>query len=152
MAGLNRAGNLFVGILLVVASALCAVAAEEKIASPIPLEKGSRWVYEAKVKWTPVAGTGRTRVRSARIKWTTEVLDCVQGNSTRAAVVHAFPMEILGLDPVKPVGYTVLIATSNRLYFASAKSPRKATALAPSNDYFRVCNGDSGEFSPLDLR
>ena len=117
-------------MLLVVALTFCAAAVEEKTASPIPLEKGTRWVYEAKVKWTPMAGTGRTGVQSARIKWTTEVLDCVKGNSVRAAIVYAFPMDILGMDPVKPDGYTVLIETTNCLYSASADSARKASELA----------------------
>jgi hypothetical protein len=114
----------------VVGFAFCAGAVEGTSASPIPLEKGTRWVYEAKAKWTPVAGSGRTGVQSARIKWTAEVLDCVQGKTVRAAVVHAFPMEILGMDPEKPDGYTVLVETSNRLYSASADSVRKARKLA----------------------
>jgi hypothetical protein len=30
----------------------------EREHSPIPLEKGTQWIYEAKVQWTPVAGDG----------------------------------------------------------------------------------------------
>ena len=107
-----------------------AFATEEKPASPIPLEKGTRWVYEAKVKWTPEAGSGLSGVQSNRIKWTSQVVSCVQGKSARAAVIRAFPMEILGMDPVKPTGYTVLVETSNKLYSASAESARHANKLA----------------------
>jgi hypothetical protein len=117
-------------ILLLTALSFGAGAVEEKTVSPIPLDKGTRWVYEANVKWTPFADTGLTGIQSARIKWTTEVVDSVQGKSVRAAVVHAFPMEILGMDPAKPDGYTVLIETSNRLYSASADTAAKASKLA----------------------
>lgn len=112
------------------APVLSAVAADGETTSPIPLERGTKWVYAAEVKWTPLARDGHPAIQSARMKWTTEVLDCVQGNSVRAAVVYAFPTGILGLDPVKPEGYTVLIEASNRLYSASAHSARKARKLA----------------------
>jgi hypothetical protein len=118
-------------ILLPAATFACgAVAAEEMPASLIPLEKGTCWVYEARVKWTPVADSGQSGVQSDRIRWTSQVLSCVQGKSARAAVIRGFPTEILGMDPVKPAGYTVLVQTSNRLYSVSGESARHAGKLA----------------------
>jgi hypothetical protein len=107
-----------------------ALAAEDRAFCPIPLEKGTKWVYEAQVKWTPVAGSGLKGVQAARLKWTAEVVASVPGKSARAAVVHAFPMEVLGMDPAEPKGYTVLVATSNRLYSAEADTAREAVKLA----------------------
>ena len=91
---------------------------------------GTRWVYEADIKWTPVDGSGLTGVQGNRVEWTCEVLDCVQGKFARAAVVHAFPMDILGMDPEKPEGYTVLVETSAKLYSVSVKTVREASELA----------------------
>lgn len=125
-----RAARLLLSLLPVAAFACGTVAAVERPGSPIPLEKGTRWVYEARVRWTPVSGSGQTGVQSNRLEWTSEVVDCIRGKSTRAAVVHAFPMDILGMDPVKPTGYTVLVETGNKLYSAPAKTARQASKLA----------------------
>lgn len=116
--------------LLLVGYALGSTGAERQTASPLPFEKGTRWVYEADVQWTPVEGSGQSGVRSARLKWTTEILECVQGRSARAAVIHAFPTEVLGMDPETPRGYTILIACSNAVYRTSAPSARKAGRVA----------------------
>lgn len=108
-ARIIRAWRLTSVILSVAALAFDARAAEKRNASPIPLDKGTRWVYEAQAKWTPAAGDGLAGTQSARIRWTAEVVSCVQSNSVCAAVVHAFPMELLGMAPAKPKGYTVLV-------------------------------------------
>jgi hypothetical protein len=118
------------GSLLAAALVCGTFAADQKTTSPIPLAKGTRWVYAANIKWTPVAGSGLASVQSNHVEWTSEVLDCFQGKFARAAVVHAFPMDILGMDPEKPTGCTVLAETGNRLYSASAKTASKARKLA----------------------
>lgn len=46
-------------ILVVMASVgMAPLFTAEPMRSPIPLEEGTQWIYEAKVEWTPVAGDG----------------------------------------------------------------------------------------------
>jgi hypothetical protein len=59
-----------------------------------------------------------------------KVLETVDGPAARAAVVHACPDEIAGMDPAVPNGYSVLIETSNRLSRVPARGKREAVAVA----------------------
>src|SRR5215471_14292782 len=114
-------------ILLISALATGCIFAAERASSPIPLEQGTQWVYEAKVQWTPVDAPG---VRSARFKWTAEVVETIESKTARAAVVHAWPDEAAGMDPAQPCGYSVILECSNRLYRVQAKDKQEAGRLA----------------------
>lgn len=121
---------------LLVLACVCGAAtrgsvAGENSSSVIPLEKGTRWTYEAKVEWTPVAGSpDGPGIKAATLRWTTEVLECLRGSFATAAVVRAFPTEVLGMDPATPNGWKVLVATSNRVLSLQCENLAQATRLA----------------------
>ncbi len=101
----------------------------------IPLQPGTRWVYEADVRWTPVAGekgTQRLGIQSARLRWTNEVLFCVTRRTARAAVLHRFPTEVLGMDPEVPRNHLVLVETTNQIIQVPARNLSHARQLAKS--------------------
>lgn len=106
------------------------VFAAERLPSPIPLAEGTRWTYEATVKWTSVAGEGPSGIRTGRFQWTASIVKCIEGKNRRAAVIHAWPDELIGVDPAPPAGYGVLLESGNRLYRFRADNQLQAERLA----------------------
>lgn len=110
--------------------AMTSLLAGERATSPIPWEEGTQWIYEAKVQWTPVAGEGSPGVRSNQFRWTARIEKCVDGKVARAAVIHAWPDEVAGMDPELPTGYGVLLESGNRLFRLNAQNKAEAGRLA----------------------
>jgi hypothetical protein len=96
-------------------------------ACPVPMEKGTRWVYEGKVKWTVL---GSAKVKMARIRWVSEVMHSFQGANARAAVVRGFPDELAWYEPEQTAGFSVLLSVSNRMYCLKADGESRAKGLA----------------------
>jgi len=111
---------------------------------PIPIEKGIQWVYEGKVEWT---GIGFGGVKTAKIRWITEVVDVFKGTNAQAAVVRGFPSELVAYDPGQIPGFTVLLSLSNRVYCFSANAEKQATSLA--RRYSQVPSSVPGDFEAL---
>lgn len=120
----------FLILVAVISARVVSLPAAAPARSPIPLEKGTQWIYEARVQWTPVAGDGPPGVRSNRFQWTASIVESIKGNTARAAVVHAWPDEVAGMDPVRPTGYSVLLESSNRLYRVRCNTKAQAGRLA----------------------
>jgi hypothetical protein len=94
---------------------------------PIPLEKGTRWIYEGKVKWTPSEGGA---AKSSRIRWVTEVLEAFTSSNIVSAVVRGFPDELTWYEPGQIPGFCVLLDVGDKLYRMSAPGRDQAKALA----------------------
>lgn len=120
----------FLSLVVLASMAMIPLLAGERVLSPIPLEEGTQWVYEAQVQWTPVAGKGPPGVRSNQFRWTANVVECVEGKGARAAVIHAWPDEVAGMDPEFPTSYAVLLESGNRLYRLLARNKSEAGRLA----------------------
>lgn len=131
--GRAQISALLLGFLLAALPASVVAGTPPPEACLIPLESGTRWVYEAEVRWTPVAGekgTQRPGIQSARLRWTNEVLFCVTGRTARAAVLHRFPTEVLGMDPEVPRNHSVLVETANQIIQVPARNLSHARQLA----------------------
>jgi hypothetical protein len=104
-----------------------AVAALAASSCPIPLEMATQWTYEGRVEWTP---SGSGKVKSAQVRWVSEVVDLVESSSGRAAVVRGFPDELAWYEPGQSPGFCVLLSASNRVYRLRADGQNQARALA----------------------
>jgi hypothetical protein len=114
-------------VLLTIGLELRAAAALAPDSCPIPLQKGTQWVYEGKVEWT---GTGLSGAQTVKIRWIAEVLDVFKGTNTQAAVVKGFPSELAAYDPSQTPGFTVLLTLSNQMYCISVNGETQARTLA----------------------
>ena len=104
-----------------------AVAAVAGSSCPIPLERGTQWTYEGRVEWTE---SGSGKVKSAQVRWVSEVVDLVGSSGVRAAVVRGFPDELAWYEPGQSPGFCVLLSASNRVYRLRADGQNQARALA----------------------
>ena len=101
--------------------------ASPPVPCPIPLEKGTSWTYEGKVKWT-IADSAM--VRSTNVHWVMEVIETKENESGRVAVVRGFPDELAWYEPHQSPRFSVILSVSNRICRVAAKSEREAEELA----------------------
>ena len=94
---------------------------------PIPLKKGTQWVYEGTVKWTVL---NSAKVKSARIRWVTEVVESVVGTNGLAGVVRGFPDELAWYEPGQSPSYCVFLHSGNKVYRLQADGENHAKTLA----------------------
>jgi hypothetical protein len=95
--------------------------------SVLPLAVGARWIYSGKVEWTV---PNSAKVERAEIRWVTEVVEIVEGQGRRAAVIRGFPDELAWYEPQQSPGFCVLLGMHDRMYRLRAKGERQARALA----------------------
>jgi len=97
------------------------------ISCPLPLEKGTQWNYEGKVEWTVPSSS---KIKSANIRWTSEVVDSFKGSNLQAVVIRGFPDELAWYEPGQTPGFCVLFCVSNRVYRLRADGENGAKSLA----------------------
>ena len=114
-------------ILVMLGSDICAAAASVTSLCPFPLEKGTKWVYEGKVEWT---APGSAKVRTANIRWVSEVHASFTGTNVRAAVVSGFPDELAWYEPGQTPGFCVPLIVKDRVYRFETDGKNQATRLA----------------------
>jgi len=79
-----------------------------------PLEKGTYWVYEGNVVWT---APNSTTVQRQSVKWRMEVTDVISRDLLVVAVLKGYPRDLLGFDPKKEPGVSVIIQVSGRKHY-----------------------------------
>jgi len=77
----------------------------------MPLRTGVRWVYRGKVEWTV-----GTEVKSAPVRWTTEVVATFKGRGSLVAVIRDFPRRLAWWSPAEPHHYDIVLSTGQHLY------------------------------------
>ena len=102
------------------------VMAMPPVPSPIPLEKGTRWIYEGEIK-TALAGS--STVYSTNITWVMEIIDSSKSTNALAAVVSGFPDELPWYEPGQTPGFCVLLNFRNRVYQFKAKDEKEAQSI-----------------------
>jgi hypothetical protein len=113
------------GIIGLIWSVLTAAA--EPAGSPLPLEKGMRWSYEGKVEWTGLNSAG---IFSTNVHWVMEVVDSMEKDMVRAAVVRGLLTELAWYEPNQMPGFTVLVSITNQVYRIPAASEQDSKNLA----------------------
>jgi hypothetical protein len=106
--------------------ALAAVVAGLGTASqpcPIPLEQGTSWVYEGEVSWTL---ENSAIVKSAQMRWISEVMKSFHIAGTCAALVRGWPDELAWFEPGHAPGLTLLAMQGNRLLRFSVSTEQEA--------------------------
>ncbi len=79
------------------------------------------------MEWTE---SGSGKVKSAQVRWVSEVVDLVESSSGRAAVVRGFPDELAWYEPGQSPGFCVLLSASNRVCRLRADGQNRARGLA----------------------
>ena len=104
--------------LLLLLPKVCA--AQER--SIYPLNEGTIWIYSGSADWT-VPNTSPGRVRSGKLRWTTEVVKTFSAPGVTAAVMKGFPFELAWYDPTETIpGYSVIVETGEGLYHAYVRN------------------------------
>jgi hypothetical protein len=114
-------------LALLTAGAICpgtGLNAAPPVLSPIPLEKGNRWIFEGKIETTL---TGSSKVYTTNICWAMEVVDSNKSTNVQAAIVRGFPDELPWFEPGHVPGYCVLLNFSNRVYQLKMPDEKEAT-------------------------
>jgi len=142
-----RTGNVRLIVLLVWAGIVLHAFPAAALTSPIPLGRGTKWVYEGEVVWTPIAGTyprlPGTKLTSedgvswtvlkpsdgaqrAHVRWTTEVIDSFESKYGKVAVIRGYPDNLAWGEPDRPPTYCVLINITNGVYRIKARNREEA--------------------------
>ena len=117
------------GFLLLAAGLVCIASelmAAPPVSSPIPLEKGNRWIYEGKIGTTL---SGSSTVYTTNISWMMEVVDSIKSTNAQAAIVSGFPDELSWYEPAQVPGFCVLLNFSNHVYQFKAPNEKQARAI-----------------------
>jgi hypothetical protein len=96
------------------------------VASPIPLETGSRWTYEGKIE-TALSGSATTLVTN--ISWVMEIIDSKKNSTAQAAIVRGFPDELPWYEPAQVPGFCVLLNFSNHVYQFKSPDEKQARSI-----------------------
>ncbi len=101
-------------IVILAAVALGAVSAH---AAPLllPMHVGDVWTYDAEVEWTV---KDKSTTMTAKLPWTTKVVDVIDGPGGRGVVVQDFVFHLAWLDPAAPraPSFDVIAISSNGLW------------------------------------
>ncbi len=125
MGSMFRAGLYFSPTIELICGAVTAIASP--VETPLPLEKGMRWVYEGKVEWTVM---NSTTVLSTNIHWVMEVVDVIENGAVRASLVRGLPDELAWYEPSRMPDFAVLVSITNHVYRVPANNEQDGKYLA----------------------
>jgi len=117
---------------------------------PVPLEQGTVWVYEGQVSWTV---PNSAEVRSAPLRWVTEVVESFDTLECRAALVRGWPDELVGYEPGQRPGLTLVAMYENRVFTRGVPSQDEAREVVAKlgREPERALLADSDLFLDLPL-
>ena len=107
-------------------NALLAVAVQGALAI-VPMDIGASWLFAVDVRWTV---PDSNQVRTASIRWETRIIEVFEAEGIRVAVARGFPFQLAWYEPGKQPGFDVLVARSDGLFLAEAKSEDEAKEAA----------------------
>ena len=84
-----------------------------------PMRKGTRWVYRGEVAWQ----TSRKARSTRRLDWTMEVVDSVQRDRYKVALVLGHPKDLIWYEEGRKPGCHILIAVDNTKYYLRECEP-----------------------------
>lgn len=93
------------------------------VADPLPLAKGARWTYDVTVSRYDADAEANT---SKTLKWTTEVLDVLEGDGVTAFRVKGWPSDLVALgEPGAQASATerTLLRSGNSFLFGASPQP-----------------------------
>lgn len=118
--------RLLGGVVALLVTGLGALAAPTP-ECPIPLAKGSRWLYAGRAEWSPVNGPD---AKTEALTWTCEVIRSDRRRGAVVAVFCDFPLSASGYAPGQPSRYTVALVWRGRVSLYDAESRAEAMATA----------------------
>lgn len=102
----------------------------EPVEDPFPLAVGNTWTYTGDVWWAPP--DSRTVYRE-NVKWKMEIIDIVERDGLRAAVIKGHPQDLMLYEQGREQGDYLLIATDSGKYYL-LDGERAAAALDQVRD------------------
>lgn len=99
---------------------------------PWPLDRGTYWVYEGRVKWTE---PGTNRVHEKSVRWKMTALESAQGSRIRMNLVEGIPAELAWYTPGMRPHRSVLIEKDSTFYLRRFdERPDEAAGLLSNED------------------
>lgn len=91
---------------------------------PLPMTKGTYWVYTGPVKWTP---EDSNEVQEQVMTWKMEITDSFQRDGIRAAVVKGHPSDLAFYEEGRaPRDYLIVSVNDQKYYLLNAERAQAA--------------------------
>ena len=144
--------QLFIALTLVALDSICGVArAGPGMGSAFPLAKGTYWVYQGSLTWTP---QGSNEVREETVTWKMEVLETFSHGWVTAALVKGHPDDLWSYkEGRKPGEYLIIEVASDKFYLLEGERCKKALEhLRDAKDLLQGLVKESDLFLELPLK
>ena len=103
--------------LLLVGVSIPTASAAAPTSAAFPLAKGTYWVYEGPVTWTP---DGTDNVQEKTLTWKMEITDVIQRDAIQAAVVNGHPMDLAFYEEGRHPDDYLLVSVRAQKYYLVA--------------------------------
>jgi len=119
-------------VAFLVAASLLNEAVAAEPAGALPLTKGTSWTYKGTVRWSKA---GQKEPQIKEVEWTMKVLEVMEKNHVRAALVEGHPLDLAHYrEGRKPSNYVVICAGSGKYYLIAQPRATKVWEQMKKSD------------------